>query len=125
MKKMILIFLLGVIAGCGNQKTTSITGRYVLNSQSESSRYADTIVITPLNEKANVYYFVHHTGVRRMLNEKSVFEEPKRDSSLCVYDADKEKIKDEIYGKVYSVTEAGLTFTSEEDGSSWVYKRID
>ena len=59
MKNEILVFFLGVVAGCSDPKS-SITGLYVLDFHSNDRKETDTIVITPLNEKAHVYYFVHH-----------------------------------------------------------------
>lgn len=122
MKNVVLIFILGVIAGCGDQKK-SIGGRYVFSHQNENSRHADTIVITPLNENAGVYYFVHHIGLQKIMNGNIVSEELRTDSSLCAYNADKEQVTDQIYGNVYSVTDAELKLISDEENTV-VYKRI-
>jgi hypothetical protein len=123
MKNVVLIFILGVITGCGNKKNL-IAGRYVLSYQNETSRNADTIVITPLNEKAGVYYFVHHIGLQKLTNGNVISQKLRTDSSLCVYSADREQITDQIYGNVYSVTDAEIKLLSEEEGSNVVYKRI-
>lgn len=122
MKNKIISLFLFVIAGCNDQKN-SIAGRYVSGFQSENSRETDTIVITPLKEKAGIYYFVHHIGVQKMLKGNLISEEHKTDSSLCAYNADKGQLTDQIYGKVYSVSDTELKFTSEEEGDI-VYKRI-
>ena len=119
--KMMTCFLV-VIAGC-SEKKSSIAGRYVLSLQNEKTKETDTIVITPLNEKAKVYYFVHQMGIPKILNGNFVSLENKTDSSLCVYNADKKQIRDQIYGKVYSVSNTALRMITDE-GTTLVYKRV-
>jgi hypothetical protein len=122
MKNKCMIFLLGVIAGCSDQKS-SIAGLYASSFQNENERETDTITITPLKGKANIYYFVHHIGIQKMLKGKFISDEHTTDSSLCIYNTDKKQITDQIYGKVYSVSDRELKFMSEEEGDV-VYKRI-
>jgi len=56
-------------------------------------------VISSLNEKAHVYYFVPHIDIQKLLKGNLESEEHKTDSSLCTYIVDKGQIKDQIYGK--------------------------
>ena len=78
---------------------SSITGLYVLGFYSNDRKGTDTIVITPLNEKAHVYYFVHHIDIQKLLKGNLVSEEHKTNSSLWAYIVDKGQIKNQIYGK--------------------------
>ncbi|MDQ3843051.1 MAG: hypothetical protein M3342_03425 [Bacteroidota bacterium] len=90
-----------------DKEDESITGKYILQSESEYSKAVDTLVITAYDKLSGTYIIDHRTGFYRIKEGQLQPKEYKQQRLLAVWNGERRQLQESKKGIVYSFPASG------------------
>jgi len=121
MKKIYgLLFLAFFSGSCGGDEEATdtrlnINGTYVHQAESEYSKAADTLIVTPYDAKAGTFIIIRKTGFNRIKEGKLQPKENRQERLICVWDEETHQLQDMKKGKLYTFPENGSELLAGTD----------